>query len=152
MKLPTHKKFLSATAAASVLLLTAACGGGSDDPADTTPTTSETSSAATDGGSSTASYKDGDYEGEASYSNPAGVSDLKVKLTLAAGKITDIKVTPEATDPTSKSHQSDFAGGIADEVVGKSIDELNVGTVAGSSLTVLGFDKAIDKIKDEAKA
>ena len=31
MKLPAHKKMLSAAAAASVMLLTAACGSGSDD-------------------------------------------------------------------------------------------------------------------------
>ena len=45
-----------------------------------------------------------------------------------------------------------FAGGIADEVVGKSIASLTVSTVAGSSLTSLGFNKAIDTIKADAKA
>lgn len=150
MKLPTHKKFLSATAAASVLLLTAACGG-SEDPADANPTTSESSSAATDD-TSTAAVKDGDYDAEGEYSNPAGQSKVKVELTLADGKISDITVTPEATNGTSKGFQAKFAGGISDEVVGKSLDELNVSKVSGSSLTSQGFNQAIDQIKADATA
>lgn len=152
MKLPQHKKILSAGAAASVLLLTAACGGGSDEAADATPTTSETSAAATDGGSSAASFKDGDYEGSGEYSNPGGQSKVKVDLTLAGGKISDIKVTPEATNGTSKGYQQKFASGISDEVVGKSLAELKVSKVSGSSLTSQGFNQAIDQIKADATA
>ena len=150
MKLPAHKKFLSATAAASVLLLTAACGG-SEEPADASPTTSDTSSSATDD-TSTATVKDGDYEGEGEYSNPGGQSKVKVELTLADGKISEIEVTPEATNGTSKGYQQKFAGGIADEVVGKSLDELDVSKVSGSSLTSQGFNQAIDQIKADASA
>lgn len=149
MTLPTHKKFLSATAAASVLLLTAACGGG-EESADATPTTSETS--ATGGSSSNASFKDGDYDGEGEYSNPGGQSKVKVELTILEGKITEIEVTPEATNSTSKGYQQSFAGGISGEVVGKSIDELNVSKVSGSSLTSIGFNQAIDQIKADAQA
>lgn len=157
MKLPAHKKMLSAAAAASVLLITAACGSSSSDSDGAAAPSSTTSAPAasdptTEAPSTTSDYKDGDYSGEGSYSNPGGVSPVKVDVTLAAGKITAIEVTPEATDPTSKSHQEDFAGGISAEVVGKSIDDLNVGAVAGSSLTAEGFNKAIDQIKDEAKA
>lgn len=150
MKLPTHKKLLSATAAASVLLLTAACGG-SEEPADATPTTSETSSAATDD-SSSAAVNDGTYEASGEYSNPSGQSKVSVELTLTDGKISDITVTPEATNGTSKGFQAKFAGGIADEVVGKSLDELNVSKVSGSSLTSQGFNQAIDQIKADATA
>ncbi len=150
MKLPSHQKFLSATAAASVLLLTAACGG-SEDPAGSTPTTA-TSSSGTDGGSSSASFNDGAYEAEGEYSNPSGLSKVKVELTLANGKISDIAVTPEATNGTSKGYQAKFAGGISGEVVGKSLDELNVSKVSGSSLTSQGFNLAIDQIKADATA
>lgn len=150
MKLsPTHK-FFSATAAVSVLLLTAACGSSSSDGTATTPTAAATTSSS--GDTSTATYKDGSYSGEASYANPSGTSKIKVALTLADNKITKITVTPEATDPTSKQHQSDFAGGIAAETVGKRIDALKVSVVAGSSLTVQGFDKVIQQIESEAKA
>ncbi len=150
MTLSSTHKFYSATAAVSVLLLAAACGSNSSDGAATTPTTAATTS--TSGSTSSANYKDGNYSGEASYANPAGNSKLKVDLTLASGKITKIKVTPEATDPTSKGHQIDFAAGIAAETVGKSIDSLNISVIAGSSLTVQGFDKAIEEIKGEATA
>lgn len=153
MKLPAHKKMLSAAAAASVLLITAACGSSSSDSdGAAAPSASNTATDAPADSSTTSDYKDGDYSGEGSYSNPGGVSPVKVDVTLAAGKIAAVEVTPEATDPTSKSHQEDFAGGISAEVVGKSIDDLNVGAVAGSSLTVEGFNQAIDQIKDEAKA
>lgn len=152
MKLPAHKKMLSAAAAASVMLLTAACGGGSDEPSDP-PDSSATSSSSDDSSDASAStYKDGDYEAQTSYANPAGSSDLGVKVTLAGNKITAVEVTPEATDGTSKGFQTKFAGGISDEVVGKSLDELKVDKVAGSSLTHLGFNKAIDEIKADAKA
>lgn len=150
MKLsPTHK-FFSATAAVSVLLLTAACGSSSSGGASSDPTTAATTDSSS--GSSNATFKDGSYSGEASYANPAGQSKLKVALTLANNKITKVTVTPEATDPTSKLHQSDFAAGIASEVVGKRIDQLHVTTVAGSSLTHLGFDQVIKQIESEAKA
>jgi uncharacterized protein with FMN-binding domain len=153
MKLPAHKKMLSAAAAASVMLLTAACGSGSDDASDP-PSSSASPSASSDDSAdaSTATYKDGDYEAKASYANPAGSSDLEVKLTLAGNKVTAVDVTPEATDGTSKGFQEMFASGIAGEVVGKSLDGLKVDKVAGSSLTHLGFNKAIDEIKADAKA
>ena len=151
MKLSTSQKFFSTAAATSVLLLTAACGGGGDELADASPPTSGTSSA--DGGSSSnATFKDGDYEGSGEYSNPAGQSKVKVDLTLTDGKISDILVTPEATNGTSRGYQQKFAGGIADEVVGKSLNELNVSKVSGSSLTVQGFNQAIDAIKADATA
>ncbi len=151
MKLPAHKKMLSAAAAASVMLLTAACGGGSDDPASDTPSSSATSSDDSSDASG-AAFKDGDYDAEASYSNPGGQSKVEVELTLADNKISEITVTPMAENSTSKQYQEKFAGGISDAVVGKSIDELNVSKVAGSSLTSTGFNAAIDDIKADAQA
>jgi uncharacterized protein with FMN-binding domain len=152
MKLPAHKKMLSAAAAASVMLLTAACGSGSDDASDS-PSSSATSSPTDDTSDASAStYKDGDYEAEGSYSNPGGESKVEVELTLTDNKITKVTVTPEAENATSKQFQAKFASGISDEVVGKSLDELNVSKVAGSSLTSTGFNAAIEEIKADAKA
>lgn len=157
MNLPAHQKMLSAAAAASVLLLTAACGTSEQSDAGTSSATSgapstESTSDSAEAPAPSGTYRDGEYEAEGSYSNPGGVSAVKVDVTLADGTITKVTVTPEATDGTSRGHQQDFAGGIADVVVGKNIDELKVGAVAGSSLTVQGFDQAIDQIKDEARA
>ncbi|MCW2788605.1 MAG: hypothetical protein JWQ91_2838 [Aeromicrobium sp.] len=152
MKLPALRMMLSTAAAASALLMTAACG--SSEPAGSASDSSSSAPAAKDGGdsSSTGTFEDGDYEAEGSYSNPGGQSSVKVELTLADNEITDVTVTPEATNGTSKQFQTKFAGGIADEVVGKSIDELEVGAVAGSSLTGEGFNQAIEQIKGEAQA
>jgi len=153
MKLPAHKKMLSAAAAASVMLLTAACGSGGSDDASSTPSSSAPAASSDDSSdTAAATYKDGDYEAEASYVNPGGDSKLKVELTLAGNKVSKVEVTPEATDGTSKSFQEKFASGISAEVVGKSLDDITVDKVAGSSLTHLGFDKAIDEIKADAKA
>ncbi|AWB94227.1 hypothetical protein C3E78_16470 [Aeromicrobium chenweiae] len=146
---------LSAAAAASVLLLTAACGSNDSDAAsspETSASASPSDAAGTDGADSgTGTFADGDYSAEGSYSNPGGQSTVKVDLTLADGKVSDVTVTPEAENSTSKQYQTKFAGGIAKEVVGKSLDELKVSKVSGSSLTSQGFNQAIDAIKDEAR-
>jgi hypothetical protein len=152
MKLPNHRAMLSAAAAASVLLLTAACGGGSDDgsaPSSSATSSDSSSSDSTDAG---ATFKDGDYSAESDYVNPGGTSKVKVDLTVAGGKVSDVTVTPEATNGESKEYQTKFAGGIADEVVGKKLADLKVSKVAGSSLTSLGFNKAVDQIKADAQA
>ncbi|MBC7629885.1 hypothetical protein [Aeromicrobium sp.] len=151
MNLPAHKKMLSVAAAASVLLLTAACGGASDSSVGSSSGSSAAD--ATPGSATTAAdFKDGDYESEGSYPNPAGTSKVKVALTVKANKVTALKVTPEATNGTSNGYQTQFAGGIGSEVIGKSLAEVKASKVAGSSLTSEGFNKAIDDIKADAAA
>ena len=163
MNLPAHKKMLSAAAAASVLLLTAACGSSdeSDASSSTTSAAPTTEAPTTDtptedtpdiGDADAGAYADGDYSAEGSYSNPGGQSTVKVDLTINDGTISDVTVTPEAENGTSKQYQEKFAGGIADEVVGKSLDDLDVTKVAGSSLTSGGFNEAIEQIKSDAQA
>lgn len=159
MTLPRHKKIILASTALSALLLTAACGSG-DDTTSSSSTTSTSAPAASDdsetstddSGSSSSSYQAGDYEAEGSYSNPGGQSSVKVSLTLESdGTISAVEVEPEASG-TSRQYQEKFVSGISAEVVGKSIDDLNVGKVAGSSLTSGGFNAAVETIKDEAQA
>jgi uncharacterized protein with FMN-binding domain len=101
-------------------------------------------------GNTDANYADGTYTADGSYQAPSGTESITVELTLADDKITDITVTPHATDPTAKGHQAEFVGGIAEQVVGKDIDTLNVTKVSGSSLTSAGFKIAITAIKGEA--
>jgi uncharacterized protein with FMN-binding domain len=105
-----------------------------------------------DGGTANtdASYKDGSYTADGSYQAPSGTESITVELTLTGDKITEITVTPHATDPTAKGHQAEFVGGIADQTVGKDIDTLNVTKVSGSSLTSGGFKIAIAAIKEQA--
>lgn len=106
----------------------------------------------TDGGSANtdATYADGTYTADGSYQAPSGTESITVEVTLADDKITDVVVTPHATDPTAKGHQAEFVGGIADQVVGEDIDTLNVTRVSGSSLTSGGFKIAIAAIKEQA--
>jgi uncharacterized protein with FMN-binding domain len=102
------------------------------------------------GGTVDASYKDGTYTADGSYQAPSGTESITVELTLADDTVTDITVTPHATDPTAKGMQTDFASGIADQVVGQDIDKLQVTRVSGSSLTSGGFKIAIAAIKEQA--
>jgi major membrane immunogen (membrane-anchored lipoprotein) len=164
MKLAAHQKMLSAAAAASVLLLTAACGSSEESDGASTSTSAAPTTAApattdaptedtpdigeADGGA----YADGDYSAEGSYSNPGGESTVKVDLTITDGTVSDVTVTPEAKNGTSKQYQEKFAGGVSGEVVGKSLDDILVSKVAGSSLTSGGFNKAIEQIKTDATA
>ncbi|OJX97041.1 FMN-binding protein [Salana multivorans] len=122
---------------------------GSTAAADPTASTDPTDS--TDGAAAGASdYADGTYEATGSYVSPGGQQQVDVSLTLADGVVTDVVVTPEAGDPRSQGFQEQFAGGIADVVVGVPLDELAVDKVAGSSLTSGGFNDAVEQIKAEA--
>lgn len=138
-------------AAASTLAMTAACGSDAAPDNDTVDATETT--ATQDGNQATGTYADGTFDATGSYSNPSGQSTVSVEVTLGdAGIIKSVTVTPQATNATSKQFQTAFASGIADQIVGKKIDDLDVDKVAGSSLTHAGFNQAIETIKDDARA
>ncbi|WP_045730546.1 FMN-binding protein [Pseudarthrobacter chlorophenolicus] len=121
-----------------------AAGGSS--AAATTPSAGESALA-----SSGSSYKDGTYSADGTYVSPNGNETVGVQLTLAADKVTDVQITQHPSNPNTRKFQGEFAGGIAAQVVGKNIDELNVSKVAGSSLTSGGFNQAVEQIKSEAQ-
>jgi uncharacterized protein with FMN-binding domain len=127
---------------------------GCSTPASTTPATGSGDSSGASGSSAAASggYKDGSYSEDGSYLSPAGQQSVTVKVTLAADKVMAVTVIPHATDPTAKGYQSMFVQGIAAQVVGKDISDLQVSHVAGSSLTSGGFNAAIAAIKKDATA
>ena len=116
----------------------------------TTPSDTTDSGAAIDTSSST--YADGDYTEEGSYQSPGGGESITVKITLANDVVTAVTVTPEATSGDAKRYQTAFAGAISGEVVGKSLDDISVSKVAGSSLTSTGFKEALEAIKADASA
>ncbi|WZH52591.1 MAG: FMN-binding protein [Nocardioides alkalitolerans] len=155
------RRWLVTAAAVATLSFTAACGvGQSDDSSDGSSSDAgsssqeQTSEGSSDGsGTEATSFTAGTYDAEGGYTSPGGQQSVGVEVTLDAdGTITDVEVTPEASDSTSERYQSQFAGGIADEVVGKKITDLDVSTVAGSSLTSGGFNDAIDDIIGQAQA
>jgi uncharacterized protein with FMN-binding domain len=98
-----------------------------------------------------AEYKDGTYSADGTYVSPNGTETVGVQLTLAAGTVTDVQITQHPSNPNTRKFQGEFAGGIAAQVVGRNINELNVSKVAGSSLTSGGFNKALEQIKSEAR-
>jgi uncharacterized protein with FMN-binding domain len=150
--MPTVRRRVTAAAATSmsVAAIAAGCSGGSsDEPATTGPrpgTAPATSTARPNAGASR--YRDGEYEAKGWYGGLP--SNIDLALTLRAGRITDVQVTPNATDPTSLDYQERFADAVPAVVVGKRIDEVRVSRLAGSSGTPDGFNDAIEKIKAEA--
>jgi uncharacterized protein with FMN-binding domain len=102
--------------------------------------------------SSSASYKDGTYTAPGTYVSPGGEEHISVTLTLARNVITAMKVITVKADPTATGYEQMFEAGISGVTVGKNINSLNIGVVAGSSLTSMGFNKALATIKADAKS
>ena len=130
----------AALAGVAGILVLAGCG------ASTTGSGTDT----TDGEAAGGSYADGTYTAEGSYQTPESIETIEVTVTLADGVIEDVEVVGNPTKPESEEYQGRFIGGISDEVVGRSIDEIQVSRVAGSSLTSGGFNEAIEQIKSDA--
>jgi hypothetical protein len=97
-------------------------------------------------------YTDGTYTESGSYISPGGEESVDVEITLADDIITDVVVTTHFDNPNTEQYQTAFAGGIANEVVGKNIDDITVSKVAGSSLTSGGFNEAVEAIKADAQS
>ncbi|MCU1566426.1 MAG: hypothetical protein JWQ56_1363 [Pseudarthrobacter sp.] len=123
-----------------------AATGGAAETSAATPSTGTSSLA-----SSGSAYKDGTYSADGNYVSPNGTETVGVELTLADGTVTGVNITQHPSNPNTRKFQGEFAGGIAGQIVGKNIDELNVSKVAGSSLTSGGFNQAVEKIKQEAQ-
>ncbi|MBP9718955.1 MAG: FMN-binding protein [Candidatus Levybacteria bacterium] len=102
--------------------------------------------------SETSVYKDGTYASTGDYLSPGGEEQVDVSLTLKNGVVEDVTFTPKATRPNSVKFQGKFASGYKNLVVGKNIDEVKLDVVSGSSLTPKGFNDALEKIKEDAKA
>ncbi len=100
----------------------------------------------------TSLYKDGTYAAGGVYRSPAGGESVQISLTLKGDVVTDVTFAGDATNPKSVAMQSAFSSGFKEQVVGKSLDDVSVGVVNGSSLTGTGFMDAVSKIKLEAKA
>lgn len=114
-----------------------------------TPAVTNAPEAMTTEATEPANYADGTYEAEGGYQSPNGPETVRVSITLSGGVVSAVEVTPQGSG-TSERYQGQFAGGIAAEAVGKSIDALQVSRIAGSSLTSGGFNEALATIKADA--
>jgi uncharacterized protein with FMN-binding domain len=136
----------------------AGCAGGADAATEDDTTTASQAPAATGStdetgdAAATGAYADGTYTAEGSYRTPESTETIEVTITLESDVITAVEVEGDPQAPQSEQYQGRFIGGIADEVVGQSIDEISVDRVAGSSLTSGGFNEAVETIKSEAAA
>lgn len=101
-------------------------------------------------GSGSGAYKDGTYSADGNYRSPNGTETVGVQLTLTNGAVSAVEITAHPSNPNTRKFQGEFAGGIAAQVVGKSLDEIKVSKVAGSSLTSGGFNQAVEEIKAQA--
>jgi uncharacterized protein with FMN-binding domain len=93
-------------------------------------------------------YADGVYTAKGTYGG--GPSFLVVTVTLKDGVISTVKVEPQATVPRSLEFQRAFAAAVPKVVVGRPIDRLQVGKLAGSSGTPQGFNDALRQIREQA--
>ena len=125
---------------------------GCSSAAATTGTASGGSTSAAASGTATTSYKDGVYTEEGSYQSPGGNETISVSLTLAKNLVTAVTVKTIKADSEAREYEEKFESGISRDIVGKSLDSLNVSRVAGSSLTSQGFNAAVTKIKADAKS
>jgi uncharacterized protein with FMN-binding domain len=120
----------------------------SETPAGSTQSTSSTAESseitATD-------FKDGTYTATGGYNSPGGAQKIGLTVTIKDNVITETSAENLATDAEAEEHQDDFIAGYKDEVVGKKINEITLDRVAGSSLTPIGFNNALEQIADEAK-
>ena len=141
--LPVPVRSASALAGVAGVLALAGCAG-------TSAPTDAGGAPPADPPADGATYADGTYTAEGTYNTPETVETIDVTITLADGTITAVEVVGDPQRPESRQYQGEFIGGIADEVVGKHIDEISVSRVAGSSLTSGGFNAALAEIKAEA--
>jgi len=144
-----------------VVVLLAAVGGGvfylvnqnkDSDSSNVATNSPDTSNSQPSSSNSTNSYKDGTYTATGTYQSPGGQEKIELTVTIADGKITSTSATTKAASGTSKQYQQEFTGNYKTLVVGKSVNEVELDRVAGSSLTSNGFNDALDEIKQDAAA
>ena len=97
-------------------------------------------------------YKDGQYSATTSYDSPGGQEQLGVTLTLKSDKVVKSDLQLLGGAGISHSYQALFASGYLPLVLGKDIDSISLGVVSGSSLTGKGFNEAVKKIEEQARA
>ena len=159
MTTPLRKSLYVGFAGLSIIGTAAACAPTTEAPAtqeggqaaSSSPSSAGTSSSTAVASTGASTYKDGTYSSDGTYTSPNGQETVGVELTLAADKVSAVNITVHPSNPNTKKFQGEFASGIAAQIVGKDIDELNVSKVAGSSLTSGGFNEAVEQIKSQAK-
>jgi len=143
---------LLAVVATALIIMNTSSDSAQEDAVSTTSQSPAASPVADSTATEVAGYKDGTYSADGTYQTPGGRESVGVTVTLAGDTITSASVQQKGERGESKEYQGKFASGFASQVVGKSIDEVSLTRVAGSSLTPNGFNNAIDIIKQQAES
>lgn len=99
----------------------------------------------------TTKYADGTYAKVGSYQSPGGNETVTVTVSVKDEVIQSVNVVKGTDNETSLRFQGLFVDGVNSEVVGRKLSDVKVGVVNGSSLTGIGFNKAIEEIKVAAQ-
>ena len=141
-----------AAASLAVVVPLAACSGSDTSPASSGPTSAPVPGSPPAGAGPTgAAYEDGTYTARGVYGGAP--SYMTITIGLRADMITDVTVEPmPENNDTSRGYQERFAAAVPAEVIGKSLDEVRVGKLAGASGCADGFNNAVAAIRDQARA
>lgn len=94
-------------------------------------------------------YRDGVFTATGNYGGQP--SFLTVTITLEHDIVKDVVVGTHAYVPRSLELQRAFAAAVPQVVIGRPLDQVKVGKLAGSSGTPDGFNDAIRQIKEQAR-
>lgn len=100
----------------------------------------------------TSAYKDGTYSATGSYTSPGGQEEVNVSLTIKNDVITDSTFAANSPRPISARFQQTVSDKYKPMVIGKKLADLKLGAISGSSLTPIGFNDAVAKIRVQAQS
>ncbi len=139
----------AAAASLAVVAPLAGCADTSSSSSQPSSASPGTSSQAPGTTLSSAEYTDGTYTVRGVYGGAP--SYMTVTVTLSDDIINDVTVEPmPENNDTSRGYQERFAAAVPSEVIGKSLDDVEVGVLAGASGCADGFNDAISKIREQA--
>lgn len=97
-------------------------------------------------------YKDGEYMVSNSYRVPRNLTEsITVTVKIQDDTIVDVNFKGESNNNDSRRYMNLFADNYKKYVLGKKLDGLSVGTIAGASLTSQAFNESLSKIREQAK-
>ena len=98
-------------------------------------------------------YKDADYSVSVTYKAPDQLEHgVTVKLTLKGDIVTASDVIFAKAEGATANYQKNFAATYKTQVIGKSLDRINLARVGGASLTSNAWNNAKAQIAAQAKS
>ena len=96
-------------------------------------------------------YKDGTFTATGHYDSPGGYEAITITVFLKSGVVQSTSAQNGASNRESSNYERRFISQYPSVVVGKPISSLSLSYLSGASLTPLGFNDAIDQIKNQAR-